>query len=39
MSIIKVDYTVHGSRYHIAKALAELSKYEILSFDTETKGV
>ena len=39
MSIIKVDYTVHGNRYHIAKALTKLSEREILSFDTETKGV
>ena len=39
MSIIKVEYAVSGNRYHIAQALDELAKREVLSFDTETKGV
>lgn len=39
MSIIKVIFEVHANRWHIGKALNELNKYDILSFDTETKGV
>lgn len=39
MSVITVDFEVHGSIWHIAKALGKLNEHEILSFDTETKGV
>ena len=38
-NIIKVKFKVHGNRWHIAKALHKLSNYDVLSFDTETKGV
>lgn len=39
MSIIRVELEIHANRWHIEKALAELSKYKVLSFDTETAGV
>ena len=39
MSTIKVDFDVYATRWHIKKILEELSTVEVLSFDTETKGV
>jgi len=36
---IKVTFEVHANKWHIDKALNELSKRAILSFDTETAGV
>lgn len=39
MSVIKVDFKVVGSKWHIMAALDKLNKLEVLSFDTETKGV
>ncbi len=37
--MIHVDFSVFATRYHIEKALIALARHEILSFDTETKGV
>lgn len=38
--MIEVTYTTHQSSYSIKKVLSEvLSKKEVISFDTETKGV
>ncbi len=37
--MIHVDFSVFTTRYHIEKALAVLTRHEVLSFDTETKGV
>ena len=39
MSTIKVDFEVYASRWHIKKILHTLSSVEVMSFDTETKGV
>ena len=39
MSVIKVNFEVHANKWHIDKALEELSKYNLLSFDTEVAGV
>ncbi len=39
MTVIRVEHEVHSNKWHIAKALAELAKYDLLSFDTETAGV
>jgi len=36
---IDVTYKVHSSKWHILKALDNLSTYDTLSFDTETRGV
>ncbi len=36
---IKVTFEVHANKWHIDKALNELAKRAILSFDTETAGV
>lgn len=36
---IKVKYEVFGTRYLIERALKSLEQYDVLSFDTETKGV
>ena len=37
--MIKVDYQVHATGWHIQKALRELAHQPILAFDTETSGV
>jgi len=37
--MIDVNFKVYSNRWHVGKILAELSKREIMSFDTETKGV
>lgn len=39
MSIIKVSYKVVSTKWHIEKMLSELSHKEILSLDTETRGL
>lgn len=39
MSIINVEFEVYASLWHIKKILGKLSHKEIMSFDTETKGV
>ena len=39
MSVIKVDFKVCANTWHINKILKKLSKYKILSLDTETRGV
>ena len=37
--MIDVKFKVYGNKWHISKILNELSTREVLSFDTETKGV
>jgi len=39
MSVIHVDFRVVGTKYLILKALKELEQYDVLGFDTETRGV
>lgn len=39
MSIIKVKFEVHSTKWHIIRALNNLASYHTLSFDTETSGV
>ncbi len=39
MSVIKVNFDVYSTKWHIDKSLKELSKYSLLGFDTETKGL
>lgn len=36
---IQVEHEVHANKWHIEKALEELAKYTLLSFDTETAGL
>jgi hypothetical protein len=37
--MIKVEYEVHSTMWHIKKCLQELQNVPMLSFDTETRGV
>ena len=39
MSVVKVAYKVVSTKWHIEKMLNELSHKEVLSLDTETKGL
>lgn len=39
MSVIKVKFKVSANKWSITKALKNLEKYDLLSFDTETKGL